>query len=79
MDKTSRSNINIPFTVGDNSKETISKFLHFCFINNIVGLKTITPFKSNRIEPLRISLYNGITIEETEHFIQVMKEFEYMI
>lgn len=79
MDKTSRSNINIPFTVGDNSKETISKFLHFCFINNIVGLKTITPFKSNRIEPLRISLYNGITIEETEYFIQVMKEFEYMI
>ena len=28
------------------------------------------------VEPLRISLYNGISIDDTKHLINVMKEFE---
>ena len=39
----------------------------------------MTPFKYedfNMVEPLRISLYNGISIEETEKFVQILTEFE---
>ena len=75
----SRSNINIPFTLINHCNDTVSKFLHFCFINNIVGLKTKTPFNYklfNLQEPLRINLYNGISIEDTEYLIDVMKKYE---
>ena len=75
----SRSNINVPFTMVNNSNESISKFLHYCFINNIVGLKTKTPFNYNLFdlqEPLRVSLYNGISIEDTEYLIHIMKDYE---
>ena len=41
--KLARSNINIPFIVGDGSSLIRSKFLHFCYMNQIVGLRTKTP------------------------------------
>lgn len=78
-DKISRSNINIPFFVGDGNSKLRSKFLHFCYMNNIVGLRTKTPFRYsdyNMIEPLRVNLYNGVSIEETKKLVNVMKQFE---
>ena len=80
-DKKIRSNINIPFIVGDGDDETRHLFLDFCYKNNIVGLRTKTPFnykELNIIEPLRISLYNGISVEDTEKLVKVMKQFEYV-
>ena len=77
-----RSNINIPFIVGNGSNEIKSQFLDYCYQNNIVGLRTMTPFKYedfNMIEPLRISLYNGVSIQETEKFAQILNEFENII
>ena len=60
----------------------MSLFLDYCYQNNIVGLRTKTPFSYkdyNMIEPLRISLYNGISIEETYLLVNTMKCFEEMI
>lgn len=77
-----RSNINIPFIVGNGNNEIKSQFLDYCYQNNIVGLRTMTPFKYedfNMIEPLRISLYNGVSIQETEKFSQILNEFEHII
>lgn len=78
-DKMVRSNINIPFVIGNGDAEIRSKFLHFCHLKQIVGLRTKTPFKYedfNLIEPLRISLYNGISMQDTMRLVEVMKEFE---
>tara|TARA_Y100000992_G_scaffold300655_1_gene269756 strand:+ start:2199 stop:3455 length:1257 start_codon:yes stop_codon:yes gene_type:complete len=79
QNKLVRSNINIPFIVGNGDNIVLSYFLNYCYNNNIVGLRTKTPFSYsdfNMIEPLRISLYNGISIEDTEHLVSVMKKFE---
>lgn len=76
-----RSNINIPFIVGNGDDEVRSQFLDFCYKHNIVGLRTKTPFNYKELkitEPLRISLYNGISVEDTEKLVKVMKEFEYV-
>ncbi len=75
-----RSNINIPFTIED--IDVRSCFLEYCYNNNIVGLRTKTPFNYsdfNMIEPLRISLYNGISLEDTKSLIKVMNDFEKML
>lgn len=74
-----RSNINIPFFIGDGNNQLRSMFLDFCYKNNVVGLRTKTPFNYNdfhMIEPLRISLYNGISIKDTKYIIYLMKIFE---
>ena len=70
-----RSNINIPFIL---IHDDISlQFLYYCYKNNIVGLRTKTPFTyNNSIEPFRISLYNGISLEDTKYLIKIMKQFE---
>jgi len=77
-----RSNINIPFIVANGNDEIMSLFLDYCYQNNIVGLRTKTPFSYKdygMIEPLRISLYNGISIEETDLLVNTMKCFEEII
>ena len=56
----------------------MKKFLEYCYKNNVVGLRTKTPFNYKdlgMIEPLRVSLYNGISLDDTKHLIKVMKEF----
>ena len=63
-----RSNINIPFTL-----EKEEEFLKYCYRNNIVGLKTENPFNEKL---LRISLYNGITIENVNTLIKTMQQYE---
>ena len=75
----SRSNINIPFLVDNGNKETMVKFLQHCNENNLVGLRTQTPFSYDSInlkEPLRISLYNGINIGDVNYLIKFMKKFK---
>mgnify|MGYP001289478294 CR=1 FL=1 len=77
-----QSNINIPFLVGNGEDVIRSKFLAYCYQQNIVGLRTKTPFQYsdfNMTEPLRISLYNGISIEDTLHICNTMITFENMI
>lgn len=74
-----RSNINIPFIVNNGCLETRNKFLHFCYISNLVGLRTKTPFSYesiNLIEPLRINLYNGVSLEETKSVVRILQKFE---
>ena len=66
------------FIVDNGNEETMIKFLEYCYKNNIVGLRTKTPFNYNdlgMIEPLRVSLYNGISINDTKHLINTMSEF----
>ena len=77
-DKNIRSNINIPFVVGDGSEKVRTEFLKHCYDHNLVGLRTQTPFSYDSlglIEPLRISLYNGIKLEDVKRIIQVMDAF----
>ena len=78
-EKDIRSNINIPFIVNNGCIETRNKFLHFCYMNNLVGLRTKTPFSyesMNLIEPLRINLYNGVSLEETKSVVTILEKFE---
>lgn len=56
-----------------------NKFLHFCYLNNLVGLCTKTPFSyedMNLVEPLRINIYNGVTLEQTKKIISYLHKFE---
>ena len=58
----------------------MSKFLHYCYLHNIVGLRTQTPFSYKSldlVEPLRVSLYNGISIEDVKYLIKVMRMFTF--
>tara|TARA_Y100000816_G_scaffold292317_1_gene286971 strand:+ start:2664 stop:3851 length:1188 start_codon:yes stop_codon:yes gene_type:complete len=73
LDKNQQSRMNIPFVV-----DNMDKFLQYCFENNLVGLRTKTPFDFNNLnmsEPLRISLYNGITLSETEKICDILKSY----
>lgn len=69
-----QSRMNIPFFVNN-----MNKFLEYSYINNIVGLRTKTPFdykEFNMNEPLRISLYNGITIEDTVLLSNILQKYK---
>ena len=78
----SQTYINIPFIVEEGDEYSRSKFLEYCYNNNIVGIRTQTPFKYDDfglIEPLRISLYNGISKEQVELILKHFKEYEELI
>lgn len=73
-----RSYVNIPFIVGDGNEKIRTEFLKHCHDHNLVGLRTKTPFSYDSlglIEPLRISLYNGIKLEDVKRIIEVMEAF----
>lgn len=77
-DKISRSIVNIPFIVGNGNQIVMSNFLEYCYLHNIVGLRTLTPFSYKSlglIEPLRVSLYNGISVDDVKQLIILMKSF----
>lgn len=74
-DVASRSNLNIPFWVGDHEANR-SAFLKYCHEHNIVGLRTKTPFPYERNEPLRVSLYNGVDLEQVHTLVETMRKFE---
>jgi phosphoserine aminotransferase len=69
-----QSRMNIPFFVNN-----MNKFLEYSYLNNIVGLRTKTPFQYkefNMDEPLRISLYNGITINDTIELSNILQKYK---
>ena len=77
-DESCRSIVNIPFIVGNGSNTIMCEFLEYCYLHNIVGLRTQTPFSYKSlglVEPLRVSLYNGISIEDVQYLIKAMKMF----
>jgi phosphoserine aminotransferase len=65
-----RSRMNIPFTLKNESLN--DKFLFEGFKQNIVGMKTKTPFGPGDI---RVSLYNATEIEDARKLAAFMKEF----
>ena len=73
-----RSRMNVPFTVKDNETNLTLRFLREAYKHNIVGLRTRTPFPStsDTIEPLRVSLYNGIGVDDVEYLIEFMEKFK---
>ncbi len=71
--KNVQSRMNIPFFV-----KNMDKFLDYCHRNNVVGLRTKTPFDYNEFnmeEPLRISLYNGITLSDTIELSNLLSNY----
>ena len=78
VNKNHRSNMNVPFYICDGNKKIMEDFLEYMFKQNIVGLRTKTPFNYQNLnmkEPLRISLYNGISIEDVKYLINHMEQF----
>jgi|SaaInlStandDraft_5_1057022.scaffolds.fasta_scaffold02179_6 phosphoserine aminotransferase len=74
--KEKRSRMNIPFKVGNHSKDIVIKFLKEAYKENIVGLRTKTPFQNlSEIEPLRASFYNSINITDVKYLIRFMEKF----
>lgn len=75
-----RSRMNIPFQLeieGENSAEITIEFLKEAYINNIVGLRTKTPFQNcGEIEPLRASFYNGVGLSDVKYLIKFMEKFK---
>lgn len=71
--KLERSYMNIPFTV-----DNLNDFLYHCYTNNLIGLRTKTPFDWNKFnlqEQLRISLYNGISLEDTHKIKNIINSY----
>jgi len=71
-DKSIRSRMNVPFTVG-NSEEMTNDFLIQLWEKGIVGLRTVTPFGIGKY--LRASLYNGVTEDYVEELVFFMDKF----
>ena len=72
-----RSRMNIPFKIGDHSKDLVIKFLKESYKENILWLRTKTPFQNlSEIEPLRASFYNGINLIDVKYFIMFMEKFK---
>lgn len=77
-DREERSRMNIPFFIKD--KEMMESFLHNAYMNNIVGLRTKTPFNNpDKPEALRISLYNPISVNDTIILCSFMKTFNEIV
>lgn len=68
-----RSRMNVPFDVGGGDEEITKEFLIQAWERGIVGLRTLTPFGVGKY--LRASLYNGVSVENTEKLVRFMREF----
>ncbi|EJK58373.1 hypothetical protein THAOC_21512 [Thalassiosira oceanica] len=68
-----RSRMNVPFCVDDGNEELTNLFLVEAWERGIVGLKTVTPFKSGKY--LRASLYHGVSYDEARVLAGYMSEF----
>jgi phosphoserine aminotransferase len=82
-----RSNVNVPFALETGTPDADvasytalrAQFLCYCYRRNVVGLRTNTPFTYADLgmkEPLRISLYNGVSVSDVKELVQVMMGFE---
>ena len=73
VDKTCRSRVNIPFRIG-NGEELEKKFVDECAKNGILQISGLPrPFG---IDGLRISLYNAISLNETQYLANFMLKFQ---
>jgi len=69
-----RSRVNIPFRIAINSvpDEKLEKL----FLEDALKLNMIELKGHRAVGGLRVSLYNGVTIEETEKLAQLMRNFQ---
>ncbi|MDP5255268.1 MULTISPECIES: 3-phosphoserine/phosphohydroxythreonine transaminase [unclassified Vibrio] len=72
-DETQRSRMNVPFNVNGGDEALTEQFLIESWDQGMVGLRTLTPFGVG--DYLRASLYNGVTLEETQVLATFMREF----
>lgn len=72
-DKSLRSRMNIPFNIKGGDTQLTEQFLIESWELGMVGLRTLTPFGVG--DYLRASLYNGITLEQTERLATFMQRF----
>ena len=68
-----RSRMNVPFDVAGGDEEVTRKFLIQGWERGIVGLRTLTPFGVGKY--LRASLYNGVSVQQTEVLVAFMADF----
>lgn len=74
IEQTRRSRVNIPlriFTDGTANETLETLFLSQAKKNNMIELKG-----HRAVGGLRISLYNGMTLRETQQLVQFMKDFQ---
>jgi phosphoserine aminotransferase len=72
-DPSIRSRMNIPFDVAGGDEEATRNFLIQGWERGIVGLRTLTPFGVGKY--LRASLYNGVSVHQTEVLSAFMASF----
>jgi phosphoserine aminotransferase len=72
-DETQRSRMNVPFNVKGGDEEMTKKFLIEGWEMGMVGLRTLTPFGVG--DYLRASIYNGVSVEQTEQLAKFMLDF----
>lgn len=68
-----RSRMNVPFDVAGGDEEITREFLIQSWERGIVGLRTLTPFGVGKY--LRASLYNGVSLPQTQVLVDFMAEF----
>lgn len=68
-----RSRMNVPFDVAGGDEDTTRNFLIQAWERGIVGLRTLTPFGVGKY--LRASLYNGVSVHQTEVLSTFMADF----
>jgi phosphoserine aminotransferase len=72
-DPSIRSRMNIPFDIDGGDDESTRNFLIQGWERGIVGLRTLTPFGFGKY--LRASLYNGVSMHQTEVLGAFMADF----
>ena len=68
-----RSRMNVPFNLKGGDEALTEKFLIESWEKGMVGLRTLTPFGVG--DYLRASLYNGVTVEDTQKLAEFMTAF----
>lgn len=72
-DTSIRSRMNVPFDVAGGDEHTTRDFLIQGWEQGIVGLRTLTPFGVGKY--LRASLYNGVSVQQTQALVAFMADF----
>lgn len=72
-DRLIRSRMNVPFDVAAGDEAITRDFLIQGWERGIVGLRTLTPFGVGRY--LRASLYNGVSVAQTQALCAFMADF----
>lgn len=72
-EKSQRSRMNVPFNVKGGDEELTNQFLIQSWEKGIIGLRTLTPFGVG--DYLRASIYNGVTLDQTEKLARFMQDF----